>query len=60
MNTALVKVTVSRSKLIFGIMRSLLKVLMLKLIIIARRTVKRTVMDPLDVKRVGFANMRKR
>lgn len=64
MNKVLVKVTVSHLRLIFGTMRSLLTVLMVKLILNmmtkTRRTVKRTVLDPMDVKRVGFVSMKKR
>jgi len=63
-NKVLVKVTVSHLRLIFGTMRSLLTVLMVKLILNmmtkTRRTVKRTVLDPMDVKRVGFVSMKKR
>lgn len=64
MNKVLVKVTVSHLRLIFGTMRSLLTVLMVKLILNmmtkTRRTVRRTVLDPMDVKRVGFVSMKKR
>jgi len=63
-NKVLVKVTVSHLRLIFGTMRSLLTVPMVKLILNmmtkTRRTVKRTVLDPMDVKRVGFVSMKKR
>lgn len=64
MNKVLVKVIVSHLRLIFGTMRSLLTVLMVNLILNmmtkTRRTVKRTVLDPMDVKRVGFVSMKKR
>lgn len=64
MNKVLVKVTVSHLRLIFGTMRSLLTVPMVKLILNmmtkTRRTVKRTVLDPMGVKRVGFVSMKKR
>jgi len=63
-NKVLVKVTVSHLRLIFGTMRSFLTVLMVKLILNmmtkTRRTVKRTVLGPMDVKRVGFVSMKKR
>jgi len=63
-NKVLVKVTVSHLRLIFGTMRSLLTVLMVKLILNmmtkTRRTVRRTVLDPMGVKRVGFVSMKKR
>jgi len=63
-NKVLVKVTVSHLRLIFGTMRSLLTVPMVKLILNmmtkTRRTVKRTVLDPMDAKRVGFVSMKKR
>jgi len=63
-NKVLVKVTVSHLRLIFGTMRSLLTVPMVKLILNmmtkTRRTVKRTVLDPMGVKRVGFVSMKKR
>lgn len=64
MNKVLVKVTVSHLRLIFGTMRSLSTVLMVKLILNmmtkTRRTVKRTVLDPMDVKRVGFVSMKRK
>jgi len=63
-NKVLVKVTVSHLRLIFGTMRSLSTVLMVKLILNmmtkTRRTVKRTVLDPMDVKRVGFVSMKRK
>jgi len=59
-NKVLVKVTVSHLRLIFGTMRSLLTVPMVKLILNMMTKTRRTVLDPMDVKRVGFVSMKKR